>query len=240
MADSDANTGMDDAQLLAEVAARSRGPDAAVNQLYDRYRRPCMRFFISRGVSATDAEDVFQETMMRVARSARSFDGRGAASAWIWQIARNCHSDQLRRQQEINEREEGTEDLESAATSHGFPVYEPLLRQGGTAELLPQDPAALLKELEKFKSAVPEESVPLADVYAQHAVQNCVRAGVRRFRGEESEQRYLALLLQVHGWSIEEIGSVLNRTASATKVFLFECRKKIAPFLTQCWELSRG
>ena len=235
-----ADTDTEDAALLTEVAAGNSRSEPAFNHLYERYRTPCLRFFVAHGISVTEAEDVYQETMMRVARRAQSFDGTGSARAWIWQIARNCHSDQLRRQQEINEREEGTEDLESAATSHGFPVYEPLLRQGGTAELLPQDPAALLKELEKFKSAVPEESVPLADVYAQHAVQDCVRAGVRRFRGEESEQRYLALLLQVHGWSIEEIGSVLNRTASSTKVFLFECRKKIAPFLTQCWELSRG
>jgi DNA-directed RNA polymerase specialized sigma24 family protein len=131
----------------------------------------------------------------------------------------------------------GSEDLDGDLAAAGFPIHEPLVRPE-VNERAPIDPQALVKEFETFQSAVSEESVALEDVYTQDTVRDCVRAGVRRFKAEEKEQRYIALLLRVHGWSMEEIGAVLGRTASATKVFLFECRKKIAPYIVHCWELS--
>jgi len=238
MADTD--THIDDEALLAEVARCSSKSEAAFNQLYERYRRRCLRFFASHGIPVGEAEDVYQETMMRVARYAKSFDGSGSARAWIWQIARNCYVDHLREQRAIREREVASDDLDADLASSGFPILEPLMRpEGGTAAVT-VDPETLAKELEKFQSAVQEESVALDDVYANDAIRDCVQEGVGRFKTESVGQRYIALLLHVHGWSLKEIGLALGRTESATKVFLFECRKKIAPYISQCWEMSRG
>ncbi len=235
-----ADTDTEDAALLTEVAAGNSRSEPAFNHLYERYRTPCLRFFVAHGISVTEAEDVYQETMMRVARRAQSFDGTGSARAWIWQIARNCRFDHLRVQLNIDDHEVSSDDLDANLGSAGFPMHEPLVRPEGGIDQVPADPQTLLKEFEKFQSAVVEESVALEDLYAQEAVRDCVREALCRFKAEEKPQRYQALMLQVQGCSMQEIGVALGRTASATKVFLFECRKKIAPYITQCWELSRG
>lgn len=70
---------------------------------------------------------------------------------------------------------------------------------------------------------------------SSEALADCVEGGVRAF-GEEHPERQTALLLHIDGASIEEIAMKIGRTPGATREFLSQCRKKLAPFLTQCRE----
>jgi RNA polymerase sigma factor (sigma-70 family) len=56
-----------------------------------------LRFFIHHGVSPTDAEDVLQDTFIKITRGADSYTGQGNAKSWFWQVARNCMTDFLRK-----------------------------------------------------------------------------------------------------------------------------------------------
>jgi DNA-directed RNA polymerase specialized sigma24 family protein len=41
-------------------------------------------------------------------------------------------------------------------------------------------------------------------------------------------------MLQVQQHSIEEISQRIGRTVGATKVYLFQCREKLRPYLLPC------
>ena len=229
----------DDESLLSDIGAGGKVAVTAFNTLYDRWRAPCLRFLISHGLTRPDAEDAYQETMMRVARSAGTFGGTGTAKSWIWQIARNCHTDRLRVLIPIREREVSVGDDEFPT---GFPTVS---SQDPETVSTSEDPSPtdsggkILADPERVRSAIPEE-VPLPDdLTDQAAIQACVRKGMKEFQ-TVAPQRYLAILLSVQGWSTEDIAKAIGRTASATRVFLFECRKKVAPYVSPCWELSHG
>jgi len=84
----------DDLTLLQRIAARE---DAALAELYDRYHR--LAFAIIRRIvqSPSDAEEVLQETFVRVWSRAETYDARlGSPAAWVVRIARNRAIDRVR------------------------------------------------------------------------------------------------------------------------------------------------
>jgi RNA polymerase sigma-70 factor (ECF subfamily) len=59
--------------------------------------------FIHRHTGGQDAEDLFQETWLRVVREARRFDVKLRFSTWLFQIAVNLCRDRHRRQRPTTE-----------------------------------------------------------------------------------------------------------------------------------------
>ncbi len=60
-------------------------------------------YLLRAGAAPTAAEEIAQETMLRVWRKADAFDPRaGAASTWIFVIARNLRIDRLRGEQSFD------------------------------------------------------------------------------------------------------------------------------------------
>jgi RNA polymerase sigma-70 factor (ECF subfamily) len=87
----------DDLSLLQRIAARD---DAAMAELYDRHHR--LAYAIIRRIvqSPSDAEEVLQETFVRVWSRADTYDARlGSPAAWVVRIARNRAIDRLRARQ---------------------------------------------------------------------------------------------------------------------------------------------
>lgn len=63
-------------------------------------------------LNATQAEEMVQETMLKVWNKAKYFDpAKASASTWIYTIARNTRTDMLRRRNSANEVELTAEDL---------------------------------------------------------------------------------------------------------------------------------
>lgn len=85
-----------DHELVARVAA---GDTAAFAVLYARYAATVLAIGIRVLHDIDAAEDVRQETFLRLWRQASSFRAeRGAFAAWLCRIARNLALDELRRQ----------------------------------------------------------------------------------------------------------------------------------------------
>jgi RNA polymerase sigma-70 factor (ECF subfamily) len=82
-----------DAQLLRDY---ERGNVQAFDELVARYKGALHGYLRSMTGNTADAEDIFQETWLRVIRNSRSFRS-GAFNAWLWCIARNLLIDRLRR-----------------------------------------------------------------------------------------------------------------------------------------------
>jgi RNA polymerase sigma factor (sigma-70 family) len=82
--------------------------------------------------------------------------------------------------------------------------------------------------------------VELADKNAHGSVtqtaQDCVSKGIEDFAAEYPD-RARVLEMQLDGEDIASIGRRINRSVAATKEFLSQCKKKLAPFIQHCTEL---
>ena len=74
-----------------------RGDMQAFDELYTRHRQSLFNFILRLLQDAALAEDVFQETYMRVLENADRFNPRGKFSTYLYTIAHNLCMDELRR-----------------------------------------------------------------------------------------------------------------------------------------------
>ena len=83
-----------DVELLKAIAARD---EAALAQLYDRYRTILFGLLMRILNNREEAEDVLQETFLQVWRKAADFDeSRGRPFTWLVTLARSRAIDRLR------------------------------------------------------------------------------------------------------------------------------------------------
>jgi len=83
-----------DLGLLKRIAIRD---EAALAELYDRHSRLAYSVIMRILGSPSDAEDVLQETFVRVWSRAETYDAlMGTPAAWLTRIARNRAIDRLR------------------------------------------------------------------------------------------------------------------------------------------------
>lgn len=143
---------MTDEEILSSINGGGRVAEAAVKALYARYGQHMLRYFVYQGVSGEEAKDVLQETVIKIIRNAHSFEGRGAARAWIWQIARNCLADAFgkrsRRMEEVPEDEEAWRE-----------TIETIAAPPGRSDLEVQD--CVNRGLEKFAEKAPDRALAL-------------------------------------------------------------------------------
>jgi RNA polymerase sigma-70 factor (ECF subfamily) len=83
-----------DLDLLRRIAVRD---ETALADMYDRHSRLAYSVIMRILRSSSDAEDVLQETFVRVWSRAETYDARlGSPAAWLTRIARNRALDRLR------------------------------------------------------------------------------------------------------------------------------------------------
>lgn len=68
-------------------------------------------------------------------------------------------------------------------------------------------------------------------------IRNCVRHVFEEFSRRFPENAMALHLATVEGWTMEELGVFLGRTANATKEFVSQTKKRLRPFLEHCREL---
>jgi len=83
---------------LISLVSRERDRDA-FRALFSYFAPRLKSFFLRRGMDDGSAEDLAQETMLRIWHHASQFDpSRAAPAAWVFGIARNLRADMLRRE----------------------------------------------------------------------------------------------------------------------------------------------
>ena len=73
------------------------GDDGAFRALYARYRAPLMRFARHLAGSASDAEEVFQETWIAVVNGRMRYSVRARFATWLFAIAHRRAADRHRK-----------------------------------------------------------------------------------------------------------------------------------------------
>ncbi len=84
----------DDDALVARIAV---GEEAAFRLLVDRWQQPVFAFLFHMLGSVEDAEDLAQETFVRVHRQAGRYRAQGRFRSWLFRIAGNLARSALRR-----------------------------------------------------------------------------------------------------------------------------------------------
>jgi RNA polymerase sigma-70 factor (ECF subfamily) len=128
--------------METEASAIARGlhrrdPDL-LDRLIEQYQHRLLRYLVSLSGNRELAEDLFQETWIRVLERGHQYDGRHEFSTWLYAVARNLTIDYLRKKSLISldglmEDDERHAPLEPADTR---PSALDLLARGQQSEVI--------------------------------------------------------------------------------------------------------
>jgi RNA polymerase sigma-70 factor, ECF subfamily len=121
----------------SEAARLKRGEPDALVALLERYQHRLYRYLLRIVREPATAEDLFQQTWIRVTENARRFDERRGIEPWLFSIARNLAIDYLRRVKPESLDEElpsGAARVDMLADAHPG-VVETLMRQQRSSRL---------------------------------------------------------------------------------------------------------
>lgn len=87
------------------VAAYVGGDCKAFDTLLERYQSRLFAYILSIVKNTSEADDIFQETFMKVVTVLRSggYNETGRFAAWLWRVARNISIDYFRRKASLGE-----------------------------------------------------------------------------------------------------------------------------------------
>jgi len=95
---------MIDMESEASVIARGlrrRDPDL-LDRLIEQYQHRLLRYLLYLSGNRELAEDLFQETWIRVLECGHRYDGEHAFSTWLYAVARNLTIDYLRKRNPVS------------------------------------------------------------------------------------------------------------------------------------------
>lgn len=186
-------------------AARS-GDQEAFAQLVEPYRKQLLVHCYRILGSFEDAEDMLQETLVRVWKRLDSFEGRSSLRAWLYKIATNASLDAL-----DSRRVRG---LPKELYGRGDPTQPlPAPVQPNWVEPLPDEWIDGQPDIYPEARYEVRESITLAFV-----------AALQKLPGR---QRAVILLCDVMGWSSNEAAEILDMTTAAVNSALQRARETL-------------
>jgi RNA polymerase sigma-70 factor, ECF subfamily len=133
MSDSDAIGRMPEQWSAAIAAIAQRRDKHAFAELFAHFAPRVKSFMRRSGLDENMAEELAQETLLRVWRKAEKFDpAAGNSAAWIFTIARNLRIDALRRAR--GDATQGASDIDGEYLRDDAPLPDAALAQMQTGE----------------------------------------------------------------------------------------------------------
>ncbi|MBK1611865.1 hypothetical protein CKO44_00070 [Rubrivivax gelatinosus] len=117
--------------LVAQIRAGGAARRCAVGDLYRRYGRKFKGYFRRHGAGPAQAEDLLQETFVKVLRGIDDWSGEGSLEAWLWAVARNTLVGSLRSER----GDRATVSLDAGdETASGHPLEQARSASGDPAD----------------------------------------------------------------------------------------------------------
>lgn len=208
---SDDLSGLSDDQLMKRY---QEGEEAAFTVLYDRHKRSLINYISGITKDRDNAEDIAQETFIRVTENAAKYrSGQAKFTTWMLTIAKHLCINDLR------DRER-----RSKYMVDNVRVFEP----DGDGNMEEYDRIANAAGPRAFE---PEEAAMRTEI--QEAVQSAINALPEKY----GEPFYL---FQILGMSYEEVSTVMELGLSTTKSRINRARQKLAKLLEPFYEEYRG
>lgn len=125
-----------------------RGDDRAYRELVERFERPLIQFIVRYVDDRSLAEDLFQETFLRVLKNLQTYRPEGAFSTWLYTIARNLCLDHIKHVRKVK-----MTSMDAPVGEEGGKVLylQDVLKDGGMA---PEDRAELTEEEQRVRECV--------------------------------------------------------------------------------------
>jgi RNA polymerase sigma-70 factor (ECF subfamily) len=209
-------------QALASLASDRRlaeairgGSEEAFVELVTRLRRPMLRLAEVNLRSRSIAEEVLQETWIRVLRGIARYEGRASLRSWIGKILMNAIRARARK--------------EGRTVSLGsIPLgQEPSVDPG---EFNPPDATVEPNHWARFPTPwTPSQE----DVLLMSEARDVVMSTVARL---PEDQRQVILLRDSFGWSSGEVCETLDISTANQRVLLHRARMKVRKALLQYLE----
>ena len=159
------------------------GDDAALGELLDRYRARLFGFLVRR-VGDAAADDLFQETWLRVVRARASFDPKRRFSTWLFQIANNlCRDRGRRRKVEEGYRDTMREQVRSEPLRPASPPLDLRLDMHRRIQALPDKLREVL--LLRYYHQLSEPEIAEIAGIPRGTVKSRLHNAVRALRGQE-------------------------------------------------------
>ena len=85
-----------------ELMLRVKGGDrAAFEELYGLYQKPLVNYLYRLCFNRTQAEDLLQETFLRIWKAAATYEPTAKVSTWVFRIAHNLFLNEAARRREM-------------------------------------------------------------------------------------------------------------------------------------------
>jgi len=94
-------SGMESEASAIARGLRRRDPDL-LDRLIEQYQHRLLRYLVYLTGSRDLAEDLFQETWIRVLERGHQYDGKHEFSTWLYAVARNLTIDFLRKKRHVS------------------------------------------------------------------------------------------------------------------------------------------
>jgi RNA polymerase sigma-70 factor (ECF subfamily) len=209
-ADSTSDTG-EEAKLLAKARA---GDEAAFATLAEKYRAALHAHCYRMLGSIQDAEDAYQESLIRAWRGIGKFEGRSSLRSWLYRIATNVSLDAIERRPS-----------RVLATEHG-PAAAP-----GDA---PAPPLVESIWIDPYPDEELASEDGLAGPDARYEQRESVElAFIAALQHLPPLQRAVLILREVLGFSGEEVAEALDSTPAAVYSALQRAHKTVDEYLPE-------
>jgi RNA polymerase sigma-70 factor (ECF subfamily) len=176
----------------SEAVRMRRGDPDAFDALLARYQNRLYRYLLRLTANPASAQDLFQDTWLRVITRIHSYDERRPFEPWLFSVARNLAIDHLRREspESLDEPSEGGETRAARLSADEPGSLQRLLereRQGLLESRLQELPAVYREALSlrfeeemSFEEIAEVLSAPLSTVKSR--VQRALSALRRRMK----------------------------------------------------------
>lgn len=109
--------GMESETSAIARGLRRRDPDL-LDRLIEQYQHRLLRYLVHLSGNRELAQDLFQETWIRVLERGHLYDGRHEFSTWLYAVARNLTIDYLRKKSPVS--------LDGLMEDEDHPPFEPI------------------------------------------------------------------------------------------------------------------
>lgn len=111
---------MEDAELIRAYLA---GETSAFDTLYERYKRPLYAYLNRMTGNHALADDLFQQTWLRILKSLEQYESRRKFFSWMAMIAHNLAIDHFRREMKAQELPLDDENANAAEPENGNELW---------------------------------------------------------------------------------------------------------------------
>jgi len=223
----DGLTGKDKSEKVDPVTRKTVSAKSyAISMIYKKFQPIVykkMRYQFFRSISENDAQDIVQDAFLKIYITTslpRSFE---VLPSWVCKFAENNALDLFKKayvKNELDEYGKSRKDFDGENQDEHESISVLAISED---EIRSKVFVSKAGEIRDFNDQINRD------------VEGCVSDGMKVF-GVEHPQRELTLSLLMDGKTTNEIAMVLERTVSATWVYIHECKKKLSPYIKHCLE----